>query len=102
MPASGPASISSTRPCAVMWSASPVSSAASRPSRFISYTVRMTRQCGACALICRASASAASNWGRTFTRVEIFSDKIFSRPMPRAASASSCDCNFWVSAEQRA
>jgi hypothetical protein len=36
-----------TRPWAVRWSARAVSSAASRPRRFISYTVRMTRQCGA-------------------------------------------------------
>ncbi|WP_185845203.1 hypothetical protein [Nonomuraea sp. WAC 01424] len=52
--------------------------AATRPRRFISTTVRMTRQYGACALNCRAGASAASNCGRTFTRVEIAA-KIFSR-----------------------
>src|SRR3954468_9808592 len=46
MPGRGPASISRMRPWAVRWSASAVSSAASRPSRFISYTVKMTRQCG--------------------------------------------------------
>jgi hypothetical protein len=52
-------------------------------------------------LICRASASAVWNCGRTFTWVEIFSAKIFSRGMPCAASASSCDCGS-VTAEQRA
>lgn len=50
----GPASISRTRPWAVRWSASAVRSAASRPRRFISYTMKMTRQRGAWALICRA------------------------------------------------
>ncbi|MFB9208855.1 hypothetical protein ACFFV7_47265 [Nonomuraea spiralis] len=40
--------------------------------------VKMTRQYGACALNCQAGASAASNCGRTFTRVEIAA-KIFSR-----------------------
>src|SRR4051794_19379425 len=35
-----------TRPWALRWSARAVSSAASRPSRFLSLTVRMTRQCG--------------------------------------------------------
>jgi hypothetical protein len=29
------------------------------PGRFISYTMKMTRQCGACAFISRAAASAA-------------------------------------------
>jgi hypothetical protein len=49
----------------------------------------MTRQCGAWALISRARASAASNCGRSRTWVEIFSEKILSRPMPCAANASS-------------
>lgn len=101
-PGSGPASISRTRPCALRWSARAVSSAASRPRRFISWTVRMTRQCGAWALISRASARAASNCGRTRTRVEIFSEKILSRPGPCAASASSCDCSSWVRVLHRA
>ncbi len=102
MPGRGPASISRTRPWAVRWSASAVSSAASRPRRFISYTVKMTRQCGAWALIWRASASAASNWGRTRTRVLIFSENTLSWSMPCLASASSWDWSSRVSVEQRA
>src|SRR5450755_1074234 len=35
-------------------------------------------------------------------RVLIFSEKILSRPMPCALSASSCDCSSWVRCEQRA
>lgn len=40
---------------------------------FISYTVNMTRQCGACALTSRAVRSASSNLGSTRMRVLIFS-----------------------------
>ncbi|KOG42273.1 hypothetical protein ADK74_16885 [Streptomyces decoyicus] len=66
-----------------------MSSAASRPGRFISHTVKMARQCGACALTSRAVRSASSNRGRTRTRVLIFSLKILSLGMPRLLSASS-------------
>lgn len=102
MPVSGPASISSARSCSVRWSARAVSSAASRPRRFISNTVKMTRQCGACALISRAVFSASSNCGRTLIRVLIFSLKILSLPMPYLANASSCESSSWLRCEQRA
>ena len=86
----------------VRWSASAVSSAASRPSRFISHTVKMTRQCGAWALISRAVFRAFSNRGRTRTRVLIFSLKILSLGMPCLLSASSCESSSWPSVEHRA
>ncbi|MGW5680299.1 hypothetical protein ACWEV4_35500, partial [Streptomyces sp. NPDC003860] len=65
------------------WSASAVSSAASRPRRFISYTVKMTGQCGACALTSRAVRSASSNLGRTRMRVLIWA----AGPVPRSPAA---------------
>lgn len=102
MPGRGPASISRMRPWAVRWSASAVSSAASRPSRIISYTVKMTRQCGACALISREAASAASNFERTRTRLLIFSLKILSLGMPWLLSASSWESSSCPRVEQRA
>jgi hypothetical protein len=98
----GAASIARTRPWAVRWSASAVSSAASRPSRFISNTVKMTRQYRACALTSRAVLSASSNQGRTRTRVLIFSLKILSLEMPCLASASSWESSSCPSVEQRA
>ena len=55
--------------------------------RSISSTVKMTRRCGAWALICRARVRVVSNWGRTRTRVLIFSEK--TRLHPAAPSASS-------------
>jgi hypothetical protein len=53
-------------------------------------------------LICPVRVRAASNWGRTRTRVQIFSEKILSRGMPCPASASRCDCSSWVRVLHRA
>lgn len=77
------------------WSASAVSSAASRPSRFVAWTVNSTRQCGAWPLICRAGEGGLEP--RTDPmRVLIFSEEILSRGMPCALSVSSCGCSSWV------
>lgn len=59
------------------WSSadSVISSAALRASRLSSWTVKMAGVSGAASLNCRASASAASSSGRTFTRVLICSLK---------------------------
>ncbi|MFI2436149.1 hypothetical protein [Streptomyces sp. NPDC018693] len=72
---------------AVRWSANAASSAASRPGRFISYTVKMTRQCGACALISRRTKSLLEG-GPSRTRVLILSLKILSLGMLCLLSAS--------------
>ncbi|MER7118400.1 hypothetical protein ACFQL8_09175 [Streptomyces goshikiensis] len=59
-----------------------MSNAVFRPSRFISYTVKVTRQCGAWALISRALARPYSNFGRFGTRVLVFAAKNLWRGMP--------------------
>lgn len=51
-----------------------------RAGRFSSCTVKMTVWPGAADLMSRHSVSAASNSGRTLTRVEIFSEKIRVHP----------------------
>ncbi len=81
MPGRGPASISRTRPWAVRWSASAVSSAPSRPSRFISYTAKMTRQCGEWALTSRV-VRALLELGPPQARVLILPLKTLSLGMP--------------------
>jgi hypothetical protein len=64
--------------------------------------VKMTWQCGACALTSRAVRSASSNLGRTRIRVLIFSLKILSLGMPCLASASSWESSSCPRVEQRA
>lgn len=54
------------------------------------------------ALISRAARSASSNWGRTRTRVLIFSLKILSLGMPCLLSASSWESSSCPSVEHRA
>lgn len=57
----------------MMWSARAVSSAASRPSRFISHTVKRTQQCAACALASRrrrqSSPEALGHHDKSTTRI---------------------------------
>lgn len=50
------------------------SSAAPRPRRFISYTVKITRWCVTAFLMVPAKSIALTNSGRTLTRVLIFSE----------------------------
>lgn len=100
MPGRGPASISRTRPWAVRWSASAVSSAASRPSRFISYTVKMTRQCGAWAL----TSCAVRAPPRTGPSADAGADLLVEDLVPRdavARKASSWESSSCPRAEQR-
>nr|WP_246143958.1 hypothetical protein [Actinacidiphila oryziradicis] len=69
------------------------SSAAPRPSRFISCTVKITRWRGTAVLMVRAKSIALTNSGRTLIRVLIFSEKTGSHPASSRASSwlwSSC------------
>ncbi len=69
------------------------SSAAPRPRRFISCTVKITRWCGTAFLMVRAKSIALTNSGLTLTRVLTFSEKTGSQPASSRASSwlwSSC------------
>lgn len=68
------------------------SSAAPRPRRFISCTVRMTRWCGTAFLMVRAKSIALTNSGRTLMRVLISSENTGSHP----ASASASSWLYWA------
>ncbi len=69
------------------------SSAAPRPSPFISCTVKITRWWGTAFLMVRAKSIALTNSGRTLTGVLIFSERTGSHPASASASSwlwSSC------------
>lgn len=79
--------------CWRRFSAMVSSSAAPRPRRFISCAVKITRWWGTAFLMVRAKSMASTNFGRTLTRVLIFSENTGSQPASARASSwlwSSC------------